>query len=55
LLGASLPSNFAALVQAEMRARSVTQDLVAAELGISQPQLADTPSPVVSDYRLTIA
>jgi transcriptional regulator with XRE-family HTH domain len=34
-----MPS-FAALVRSEMRARGVTQDELAAELGISQPQLA---------------
>jgi len=32
---------FSALVRAEMRARGVTQDELAAELGISQPQLAN--------------
>jgi hypothetical protein len=36
-----LPSEVAAAVRAEMRARGVTQDELAAELGISQPQLAN--------------
>lgn len=36
-----LPVDLAALVRAEMRARGVTQDELAAELGISQPQLAN--------------
>jgi AraC-like DNA-binding protein len=36
-----LPSNFVAAIRAEMRARGVTQDELAAELGISQPQLAN--------------
>jgi hypothetical protein len=36
-----LPVNLTAVVRAEMRARGVTQDQLAAELGISQPQLAN--------------
>lgn len=36
-----LPPDFAALVRAEMRARGVTQDELAAEIGLSQPQLAN--------------
>jgi transcriptional regulator with XRE-family HTH domain len=36
-----LPSDVAAAIRAEMRARAVTQDELAAELGISQPQLAN--------------
>jgi transcriptional regulator with XRE-family HTH domain len=36
-----LPSDIAAAVRAEMRARGVTQDELAAALGISQPQLAN--------------
>jgi hypothetical protein len=36
-----MPSDFAALVRREMRARGVTQGELAAELGISQPQLAN--------------
>jgi antitoxin component HigA of HigAB toxin-antitoxin module len=36
-----LPSDIAASVRAEMRARGVTQDELAIELGISQPQLAN--------------
>jgi Bifunctional DNA primase/polymerase, N-terminal len=36
-----LPDDLAALVRAEMRARGVTQDELAAQLGISQPQLAN--------------
>lgn len=36
-----LPPNIAASVRAEMRARGVTQDELAIELGISQPQLAN--------------
>jgi hypothetical protein len=36
-----LPADIGAAVRAEMRARSLTQDQVAAELGISQPQLAN--------------
>ena len=36
-----MPSDFGASVRAEMRARGVTQEELAAELGISQPQLAN--------------
>jgi hypothetical protein len=36
-----LPVDLTALVRTEMRARGVTQDQLAAELGISQPQLAN--------------
>jgi hypothetical protein len=36
-----LPSDVATAIRAEMRARAVTQDELAAELGISQPQLAN--------------
>jgi transcriptional regulator with XRE-family HTH domain len=36
-----MPSDFAGLVRAEMRARGITQDELAALLGISQPQLAN--------------
>jgi Bifunctional DNA primase/polymerase, N-terminal len=36
-----MPSDVAASVRAEMRARGVTQDVLAANLGISQPQLAN--------------
>jgi DNA-binding CsgD family transcriptional regulator len=36
-----LPSDLAAAVRAEMRARGITQDELAAELGISHPQLAN--------------
>jgi hypothetical protein len=36
-----LPPDVAASVRAEMRARGVTQDELAAEVGISQPQLAN--------------
>ena len=36
-----LPSDLAASVRAEMRARGVTQDELAVELGISRPQLAN--------------
>jgi transcriptional regulator with XRE-family HTH domain len=36
-----IPPNFAALVRAEMRARGVTQEKLAAEIGVSQPQLAN--------------
>jgi hypothetical protein len=36
-----LPSDLAAAVRAEMRARAVTQDELAVVLGISQPQLAN--------------
>ena len=36
-----MTAEFSALVRAEMRARSVTQDELAAELGISQPQIAN--------------
>jgi len=36
-----MPSDFAGLVRAELRARGTTQDELAAELGISQPQLAN--------------
>ncbi len=36
-----LPAGIGAAVRAEMRARSVTQDELAGELGISQPQLAN--------------
>jgi hypothetical protein len=36
-----LPADIGAAVRAEMRARSVTQDELAGELGISQPQLAN--------------
>jgi hypothetical protein len=41
LVGAPVPSNFAALVQSEMRAREVTDHELAAELGINQSQLTD--------------
>jgi hypothetical protein len=34
------PSNFAALVQSEMRTRNITYYELPSELGISQPQLA---------------
>jgi hypothetical protein len=37
----TLPDNVAAAVRAEMRARGGTQDELAAELGISRPQLAN--------------
>jgi hypothetical protein len=36
-----LPSEVATAIRAEMRARGVTQDELAAELGISQPQIAN--------------
>jgi hypothetical protein len=36
-----LPSDIATAIRAEMRARAVTQDELAAELGISQPQIAN--------------
>jgi transcriptional regulator with XRE-family HTH domain len=36
-----MPSDFAAAVRSEMRARGVTQDELAALLRISQPQLAN--------------
>jgi Bifunctional DNA primase/polymerase, N-terminal len=36
-----VPSDLAAAVRAEMRARGVTQDELAVDLGISQPQLAN--------------
>ena len=36
-----LPSDVAVATRAEMRARGVTQDELAAQLGISQPQLAN--------------
>jgi plasmid maintenance system antidote protein VapI len=36
-----LPPNIITHVRAEMRARGVTQEQLAAELGISQPQLAN--------------
>ena len=39
-----LPAVFGAAVRAEMRARGVTQDDLAAKLGISQPQLANALS-----------
>jgi hypothetical protein len=40
LVGAPVPSDFAALVQSEMRARNVTDHELAAELGISKRQFA---------------
>jgi hypothetical protein len=36
-----LPSDVAAAIRAEMRARGVTQDELAAQLGVSQPQIAN--------------
>jgi hypothetical protein len=37
----TLPADVAAAIRAEMRARGVTQDKLAAQLHISQPQLAN--------------
>jgi Bifunctional DNA primase/polymerase, N-terminal len=39
-----LPADIAAVVRTEMRARGVTQDKLAGEIGISQPQLANALS-----------
>jgi AraC-like DNA-binding protein len=53
-----LPYDIAVAVRAEMRARGVTQDELARELGISQPQLANVLarrfglSPVVGERLL---